>query len=68
MKETICFKDYKNCLLSGKSINRAQSMFKSNGHRIYTVEANKVALNTDDDKLTVKKDGISTLARGHNSL
>ena len=35
---------------------------------IYTVEFNKVALNKNDDKRTVKKDGISTLARSHSSL
>ena len=30
-----------------------------------TVEVNKVALNRDDEKRIVKKDGISTLACGH---
>ena len=34
----------------------------------YTVEINKVALNKDDDKRIVKKDGTSTLAHGHSSL
>ena len=32
------------------------------------VEVNKVALNRDDDKWIAKKDRISTLAHGHNSL
>ena len=32
------------------------------------VKVNKVALSGDDDKRIVKKDGIGTLARGHQSL
>ena len=68
MTRIISFDDYKNCLLSGKSINRAQLMFGSNRHRINTVEVNKVTLNRDDDKRIVKKAGVSTLAPGHCSL
>ena len=36
-------------------------------HEIFTIEANKVAFNRDDDKRISKRDGISTLARGHKS-
>ena len=70
MKKTFDFDDYKNCLLDSKSksIYRSQLMFRNNKHEIQTVEVNKVALNRDDDKRIVKKDGISTLASGHNSL
>ena len=70
VKKTISFDDYKNCLLDlkSKSIYRPQLMFGNNKHEIYTVEVNKVALNRDDDKHIVKKDWMSTLARGHNSL
>ena len=69
VKNTISFNDYKNCLLdvNSKSIYRSQLMFRSNKHEIHTVEVNKVALNRDDDKRIVKKDGISTLACGHSS-
>ena len=42
-------------------------MLRNNKHEIHTVEVNKVALNGDDDKWMVRKDAISTLARGHNS-
>ena len=66
----IHFDDYKNCLLDvkSKSIYRSQLMFRNNMHEIHTVEVDKVALNRDDDKWIVKKDGISTSGRGHNSL
>ena len=49
-------------------IHRSQLMFTSMKHDIFTVEVNKVALNKDDNKRITKKDGISTLARGHKSL
>ena len=43
-------------------------MFRSTKHEVHTIEVNKIALNQDDDKRIAKKDGISTLARGHKSL
>ena len=43
-------------------------MFRSSKHEVHTIEVNKVPLNRDDDKWISKKDGISTLARGHKSL
>ena len=63
-----CIVKKMNGLLSRKSINKTQSMFRRNRHRINTVEVNKVALNRDDDKWIVKNDGINTLVHGHNSL
>ena len=70
VKKTISFDDYKNCLLDSesKSIYRSQLMFRNAKHEIHTVEVNKVALNRNDDKRIVKKDGISTLACAHYSL
>ena len=69
------FDDYKKCLFDpvddmgkSKSIDRQQLMFSIKRHEVHTVEVNKVALNRDDDKRIAKKDGISTLACGHNSL
>ena len=69
-KKTISFDDYKNCLLDlkSKSIYWSQLMFGNNKHEIHTVEVNKVAPNRDDNKRILKKDGITTLARGHYSL
>ena len=39
-------------------------MFRNEKHEIHTVKVNKVALNRDDDKRVVRKDGKSTLAHG----
>ena len=43
-------------------------MFRLSKHEVHTIEVNKIALNRDDDKRISKRDGISTLARGHKSL
>ena len=69
MKKTLDFDDYKACLFNpvGASIYRLQLMFRNKKHEVHTVEANN-ALNRDDDKRITKKDGVSTLARGHSSL
>ena len=68
VKKTLTFEDYKNCLFNSSVEYRSQLMFRSIKHDIFTLEVNKVTLNRDDDKRISKKDGISTLARGHRSL
>ena len=70
-EKTLDFDDYKKCLFNpvdGKSIYRRQLMFRNRKHEVHTVEVNKVALNRDDDKRVVQKDGVSTLGLGHYSL
>ena len=70
VKKTLLFEGYKNCLLNpaNESVYRFQLMFRSTKHEVHTIEVNKVALNRDDDKRIAKKNGISTLARGHKFL
>ena len=71
IKKTLTFEDYNNCLLNPISVGtvyRSQLMFRSSKHEVHMIEVNKVALNRDDDKQITKRDGISTLARGHKSL
>ena len=68
VKKTLMFEDYKNCLFKDSTEYRSQLMFRLIRHEIFTLEVNKVALNKDDDKRIAKKDGISTLARGHKDL
>ena len=67
VKKTFTFKDYKTCLLNGTTDYRFQ-LFRSTNHDIHTIDVNKVSLSRDDDKRISRKDGISTLARGHNDL
>ena len=70
VKKTLSFEDYKNCFLNqtNESVYRSQLMFTSTKHEVHAIEVNKITLNQDDDKRISKKDGISTLARGHKSL
>ena len=66
VKKTLTFEDYKTCLFNDSTEYRSQLMFRSSKHEVHTIEVNKVALNRD--KRISKKDGISTLARGHKDL
>ena len=68
VKKALTFEDYKTCLFNDSTEYRSQLMFRSSKHEVHTIEVNKVVLNRDDDKRISKKDGISTLARGHKDL
>ena len=67
-QKTLTFEDYKTCLFSDSTEYRSQLMVRSAKHEVHTIEVNKVALSQDDGKRISKKDGISTLARGHKDL
>ena len=43
---------YKYCLLDIEIILKLQQRFKSKAHKIYTGENNKIALSSNDDKMT----------------
>ena len=64
VKKTISFEDYRHCLFSGEALYRSQLMFRSPKHEVRTLEINKLALSSDDDK-RITVDGIASLARGH---
>ena len=68
IKKTLGFDDYVNCFLGSTNDYRSQLMFRSTKHEVHMVKVNKVALNRDDDKRIIKKDGIGMIARGHKSL
>ena len=54
------FKNYKDCLFNGEVILKSQQRFKSDHHKVYTGEVNKIALSSDDDKRLETFDGIKT--------
>ena len=62
--ETLTLEDYKRCLFDGKTVYIEQMLFEHKKHEVYTVNKCKIALNRDDDKRVIQKDGITTLARG----
>ena len=41
------FKNYKDCLFNGEVILKSQQRFKSDHHKVYTGEVNKIALSSD---------------------
>ena len=65
MKKTITFNDYKNCLFEGRNLYKSQLLFRSSKHEISTLEVNKLALNSQDDK-RISIDGIASYAMGHH--
>ena len=44
------FENYKDSLFNDKIILRSQQRFRSDHHRVYTEEVNKIALSSNDDK------------------
>ena len=67
-KRSIQFNDYRECLLSRKEQHRKMNAIRNHCHDIYTVEINKIALSSDDDKRVIMVDEIQSLAYGHTNL
>ena len=54
------FENYKDSLFNDKIILKSQQRFKSDHHRVYTEEVNKIALRCDDDKRIQTFDKVTT--------
>ena len=67
VKKTITFEDYKRCLFEGRNVHRSQLLFRSNKHEVKTLEVNKLALNSQDDK-RISMDGIASYVIGHHRV
>ena len=64
VKKTITYEDYKDCLFKGRNVHKSQLLFRSDKHEVRTLEVNKLALNSQDDK-RISIDGIASYAMGH---
>ena len=62
VKKGIDFEDYVQCLFSGEKQMRSMNIIRSENHKIYSKEVNKVALSGEDDKREISKDKVSTKA------
>ena len=60
----LMFKNYKDCLFNGEVILKSQQRFKSDHHKVYTEEVNKIALSSDDDKRLQTFDRVTTYPYG----
>ena len=68
IKRNIKFKDYKDCLFNNKIILKSQQRFKSDHHNIYTIEINKIALSSNDDKRLQTFDRVTTYPYGASAV
>ena len=49
LKRELIFENYKDCLFNGEAILKSQQRFKSDSHKVYTEEVNKITLSSDDE-------------------
>ena len=68
IKRELMFENYKDCLFNGEVILKSQQRFKSDHHKVYTEEVNKIALSSNDDKRLQTFDGIETYPYGTNAF
>ena len=60
IKRKLKFDYYKDCLLNNEIILESQKRFKSEAHKVYTEEVNKIALSSNDDKRLQTYDRITS--------
>ena len=60
--------NYKDCLFNDKILLKSQQRFKSDHHKVYTEEVNKIALSSNDDKRLQTFNVIKTYPYGTNAF
>ena len=50
IKRELTFKNYKDSLFNNEVVIKSQQRFRSDHHKVYTKEVNKIALSSNDDK------------------
>ena len=68
IKREIMFENDADCLSNNKTILKSRQRFKSDQHKVYTEEVNKVALSVNDDKRLQTYDKITTYPHGTNAF
>ena len=66
VKRELIFENYKDSLFNDKIILRPQQRFRSDHHRVYNEEVNKIALSSNDDKRIQTFDKVTTFPYGTN--
>ena len=64
VKRELTFKSYMDCLFNNEVITKSQQRFRSNHHRVYTEEGDKIALSSNDNKRLQTYDRITTYPCG----
>ena len=68
IKRRLIFENYKDCLFNDKITLKPKQRFKSCHHELYTEEANKIELSSNDGKRLQKFDRVATYPHGTNPL
>ena len=68
IKRELMFENYRESLFNSKIILKSQRRFKSDHHKVYTEEVNKIALSSNDDKRLKTSDGITAYPYGSNAF
>ena len=68
IERELMFENYKDSLFKNKIKLKSQQRFKSDHHRIYTEEVNKIALSSNDDKRIQTFDKGTTYPYGTNAI
>ena len=50
IKRELMFENYKDCLFNGEVVLKSQQIFKSDHHKVYAEEVNKITLSSDDNQ------------------
>ena len=66
IKRRLMFENYKDSLFNNKTILKSQQRFKSDHHKVYTEDVNKIALSSNDDKRLQTFDSVTTYPYGKN--
>ena len=66
IRRELLFENYTDYLFNDKIILKSQQRFKSNHHKVYTEEVNKIALSSDDDKRLQTFNRVTTYPYGTN--
>ena len=67
-KRKLMFENFKDCLFNGEFILKSQQRFKSDHHKVYTEEVNKIPLSSNDDKRLQTFNRIETYPYGTNAF
>ena len=68
VKREILFNNYLDSLFKNKILYRSQQRFRSDHHKVYTEEVNKIALSSNDDKRIQTFEKVTTYPYGTNAF
>ena len=58
------FEHYKDCSFNSKTIIKSQQRFRSDHHNVHTEEVDKIALSSNEDKISQTYDRFTTYPYG----